>query len=124
MEIEIDKNSRVPLYLQIKDQIKKLRFDGQLEKGSQLPTERELSVKLNVSRNTVSMAYNELAHEKILSSTSGKGTVVIAEDYHKKSPHFKEKNSLLTKQVDLAIEAAMNLNVEFDDFINLVQLRI
>jgi len=124
MEIEIDKNSRIPLYLQIKDQIKKLRFDGQLEKGSQLPTERELSAKLNVSRNTVSMAYKELAQEKILSSTSGKGTFIIAEDCYKKSSYFKGKKSHLIKQIDQVIQTAMNLNIESDDFINLVQLRI
>ena len=124
MEIEIDKNSRIPLYLQIKDQIKKLRFEGQLEKGSQVPTERELSAKLNVSRNTVSMAYKELAQEKILSSTSGKGTFVIAEDYYRKSSNFKQKNSQLIKQVDQAIQTALNLNLDSSDFLNLVKLRI
>jgi GntR family transcriptional regulator len=79
MEIEINKNSGIPLYLQIKEQLKEYIQNDQLKKGSQLPTERDLSLKLKVSRNTVSMAYQELVQEKLISSISGKGTFIIAE---------------------------------------------
>ena len=62
MEIKIDRNSRIPLYLQIKEQFKELIQGNHLKKGLQLPTERELSLKLEVSRNTVSMAYKAVSY--------------------------------------------------------------
>ena len=43
MKIEIDKKSGIPLYLQIKHQLKKLLENGNLKEGEQLPTERDLS---------------------------------------------------------------------------------
>ncbi|MFH1939463.1 MAG: winged helix-turn-helix domain-containing protein, partial [bacterium] len=76
MKIEIDKKSGIPLYLQIKHQIKRLLETGSLKEGEQLPTERDLSESLAVSRNTVSMAYKELVLENVLSSSPGRGTFI------------------------------------------------
>ena len=124
MDIEIDKNSRIPLYLQIEEYLKKLIMEGQLEKNTQLPTERELSIKLGVSRNTVSMAYKELAREKIISSTSGKGTFIIADGYQPKSLLLQRNNNPLIKHIDLAIQKALELNIQIEDFLYLVNQRL
>ncbi len=124
MDIKIDKNSRIPLYLQIEEYLKKLIMEGQLEKNTQLPTERELSIKLGVSRNTVSMAYKELAREKIISSTSGKGTFIIADGYQPKSLLLQRNNNPLIKHIDLAIQKALELNIQIEDFLYLVNQRL
>lgn len=125
MNIEINKNSKVPLYLQIKEQLKKLLAEGQLKKGSQLPTERELSIKLNVSRNTVSMAYQELSQEKIVSSHPGKGTFVIADDTVSSNPFLlEEKHNLLINSIDLVIQQALDLNLKIDGFRSLFNQRL
>ena len=124
MHFEIDKNSKIPLYLQIKEHLKKLLLEGKLKKAAQLPTERDLSIKLGVSRNTVSMAYKELAQEKIISSTSGKGTFIIADGYQPKSMLFKQNSSPLIKHIDLAIQKALDLNIQFEDFMYLVNQRL
>lgn len=124
MDIEIDKNSRIPLYLQIEEYLKKLIMEGQLEKNTQLPTERELSIKLGVSRNTVSMAYKELAREKIISSTSGKGTFIIADGYQPKSLLLQRNNNPLIKHIDIAIQKALELNIQIEDFLYLVNQRL
>jgi len=124
MDIDIDKNSRIPLYLQIEEYLKKLIMEGQLGKNTQLPTERELSVKLGVSRNTVSMAYKELAREKIISSTSGKGTFIIADGYQPKSLLLQKNNDPLIKHIDLAIRKALELNIQIEDFLYLVNQRL
>ena len=73
MEIQIDKNSRVPLYNQIKDQIKGLIHAGQVKTGDQLPTIRELSVDLSVNLNTVALAYRDLVNEGVIITARGKG---------------------------------------------------
>jgi GntR family transcriptional regulator len=78
MEIRIDKTSRVPIYDQIKEQIKGLIHAGQIKTGDQLPTIRELSVQLSVNFNTVALAYRDLANEGVIITERGKGTFVAS----------------------------------------------
>jgi GntR family transcriptional regulator len=78
MNIKIDKNSRVPIYDQIKEQIKGLIHAGQIKTGDQLPTIRELSVELSVNFNTVALAYRDLANEGVIVTERGKGTFVAS----------------------------------------------
>lgn len=78
MDIHIDKNSRVPIYDQIKEQIKGLIHAGQIKTGDQLPTIRELSVELSVNFNTVALAYRDLANEGVIVTERGKGTFVAS----------------------------------------------
>ncbi len=76
MNIQIDKLSRVPIYDQIKEQIKGLIHAGQIKTGDQLPTIRELSVELSVNFNTVALAYRDLVNEGVIITERGKGTFV------------------------------------------------
>ncbi len=76
MNIRIDKNSRVPIYDQIKEQIKGLIHAGQIKTGDQLPTIRELSVELSVNFNTVALSYRDLVNEGVIITERGKGTFV------------------------------------------------
>src|SRR5512136_1864141 len=78
MEIRIDKTSRVPIYDQVKEQIKGLIHAGQIKTGDQLPTIRELSVELSVNFNTVALAYRDLANEGVIVTERGKGTFVAS----------------------------------------------
>lgn len=76
MAFELSRKSGIPLYLQLKDQIKQQIETNAWQPGFKLPTERELAGILGVSRNTVSMAYRELEAEGELVSSQGKGTFV------------------------------------------------
>lgn len=78
MIIQIDKTSRVPIYDQIKQQVKGLIHAGQIKTGDQLPTIRELSVDLSVNFNTVAFAYRDLVSEGIIITERGKGTFVAS----------------------------------------------
>jgi GntR family transcriptional regulator len=78
MNIRIDKTSRVPIYDQIKEQIKGLIHARQVHAGDQLPTIRELSVDLAVNFNTVALSYRDLANEGIIITERGKGTFVAS----------------------------------------------
>jgi GntR family transcriptional regulator len=124
MKIEIDKKSGIPLYLQIKYQIKKLLETENLKEREQLPTERELSESLGVSRNTVSMAYKELVLENILSSSPGRGTFINPQALI--NYKLKENNSQtrITEIIDLVINEALELNFELDEFKKIVTKRI
>ncbi len=124
MNIFIDKNSKIPLYLQIKESLMNEIEKGELGRGSQLPTERELSLKLGVSRNTVSMAYKELARKEVISSISGKGTFITSDEYPSKILLSKEIYLPITKIIDSAIQKAFDLNIQIEDFMFLLHQRI
>ncbi len=78
MDIQVDKTSRVPIYDQIKEQIKGLIHAGQIKTGDQLPTIRELSVELSVNFNTVALAYRDLVNDGVIITERGRGTFVAS----------------------------------------------
>ncbi|MBA7499614.1 hypothetical protein ES704_02359 [subsurface metagenome] len=124
MKIEIDKKSGIPLYLQIKHQIKKLLESDDLKEGEQLPTERDLSESLQVSRNTVSMAYKELVLENIILSIPGRGT--FPNPKTSKFTKSKTNNNLskIEEIIDVTINEALELNFELGEFRKIVNKRI
>jgi len=74
--ISIDKDSHVPIYAQIEDQVRGLIQAGQIKAGDQLPTIRELSEILSVNVNTVVLAYRDLSNEGVITTVRGKGTFI------------------------------------------------
>jgi GntR family transcriptional regulator len=77
MQIEIDFRSKVPIYIQIIDQIKHLIAAGVLRPDDQLPTVRQLAADLRVNFNTVARAYRSLDEEGLISTQHGRGTYIL-----------------------------------------------
>ncbi|GAA0123768.1 MAG: winged helix-turn-helix transcriptional regulator [Clostridium argentinense] len=121
MNIVVDKKCGIPLYIQVKKQIMDLIKEGTLKVGNKMPTERELSQELNVSRNTISTAYNQLESSGVLKSIQGKGTFVAEEAILWKNQEVKDK---IVKFVDLALEEALETGVEAEDFLEIVVQRV
>jgi GntR family transcriptional regulator len=76
MEIEIDFESGVPIYLQLVERIKQMVQGGQLQPGQQLPTIRQLAADLRINFNTVGRAYMILDQEGLISTQQGRGTFI------------------------------------------------
>lgn len=74
--ITVDKERNIPIYLQIYNQIKEQIISGQLEEGSALLSTRNLARTLQVSRNTVESAYQQLCSEGYISSKACSGYIV------------------------------------------------
>ena len=74
--IVLNNDSKVPLYLQIYEQLKEEIISGQLLEGSKLCSTRILATTLNVSRNTVESAYLQLSSEGYVTSKAGSGFIV------------------------------------------------
>ncbi|PLR75223.1 GntR family transcriptional regulator [Bacillus sp. V3-13] len=71
----IDKKSRIPLYIQLMDiLIDEMEHD--LKEHEQLPSEREICTKYDLSRTTVRQAINELERDGYIYKVHGKGTFV------------------------------------------------
>ncbi|NIO68366.1 MAG: GntR family transcriptional regulator, partial [Anaerolineae bacterium] len=76
MMLRLDRGSRTPLYLQIRNQLREMILDGTLSEGSRLPPERKMAAALGVNRNTVVNAYRELAADGLVEAHVGRGTTV------------------------------------------------
>ena len=121
INIEISKKSGVPLYIQVKKQIMDEIKKGTLKVGTKMPTERELSQSLKVSRNTISSAYNDLEQEGALKSYQGKGTFVVEEAISWDSRDIKKK---IIKFVDLGLEEALAIGMKPEEFLDIVDQRV
>ncbi|WP_291641575.1 GntR family transcriptional regulator [Clostridium sp.] len=111
----------MPLYIQVRKQIRNEIKKGVLSVGTKMPTERELSQRLKVSRNTVSAAYNDLEQDGALKSYQGKGTFVVEETDVLEKQDIKNK---ILKFVDLGIEQAFETGMNPEEFLDLVTQRI
>lgn len=73
---QIDESSDMPLYQQIYSLLREKIVSGKVSANTRLPTEKELSDRLGVSRITVKRAMNELATSGLVRRHRGLGTVV------------------------------------------------
>lgn len=77
--IIIDKGSETPLYMQIYASIRRSVENGSLVKGTKLPSVRRLSIGLEVSKTTVSSAYEQLCVEGYIKNKPQSGYYVEAQ---------------------------------------------
>jgi len=80
IEFKLDVKSGVPFYRQIVDQIRYGIASKNLHPGEQLPTVRDLAVRLELNPNTVRKAYSELEILGILDTQQGTGTFVASKE--------------------------------------------
>lgn len=76
MDFNIDFQSRMPLYFQLKEQIKQKIKEGHYKEGDLIPSEREFSDRYSLSSTTIRRALNDLVQENYLERKAGKGTFV------------------------------------------------
>jgi 2-aminoadipate transaminase len=77
--LHLQPESHVPLYIQLRDQIRALVHAGDLHPGDRIPASRELAAQLGVHRTTVANAYAELEAEGLISGHVGRGTFIRGE---------------------------------------------
>ena len=76
LAIHLQKDSGIPLYLQLQEQLRLLIKQGVLQAGDLMPTVRELAVTLEINSNTVARVYRDLQREGWLVLRRGVGTFV------------------------------------------------
>jgi GntR family transcriptional regulator/MocR family aminotransferase len=72
----LSQHDKLPLHRQLYEALRRAILDGKLCAGDRLPSSRELTQDLGLSRNTVVAALNQLGVEGYLSSHVGSGTFV------------------------------------------------
>lgn len=76
LNIQIDYQSRIPIYEQIVLEVEKLVALGILVSNEQIPAIRELAYNLGINPNTVKKAYDTLEKHGVIISKSTKGTYI------------------------------------------------
>lgn len=105
--IKIETSSFIPLYEQIKKEIKSRISLGILKKDEPLPSIRDLAADLIINPNTVARAYRELEMEGFIYTRKGKGCFIA----HDSSPLIQEERTKILNQIfDNAIEEAKKFN--------------
>jgi GntR family transcriptional regulator len=119
MQVSIELNSHLPVYAQLKEQLKFLILNGEMEPGAKLPTTRQLAGFLKINRNTVQKAYQALEQEGLIECRQGRGCVVVEQPAAIAQP----VSAQLLGIIDKAIEKAGELGVSPDDFATFVYAR-
>ncbi|MDR7314321.1 GntR family transcriptional regulator [Brevibacillus nitrificans] len=78
MKFTINEFLSVPIYVQLKEQFKKLIDKGLYQPHEQLPSVGELAGFLRINRSTVQKAYTELEQDGYVQIQAGKGVFVHA----------------------------------------------
>ena len=119
MHIVISNSSDLPIYAQIKDQVKEQILSGELIEDEMLPSLRQLAKDLKISVLTTTRAYNELEQEGFITSRQGKGFFVMSSG----SDLIREQ---LIRDVELnltrAIQSAGRAAITNDEIISLLRL--
>src|ERR1700730_15723051 len=76
LPLHLQSESHVPLYIQLRDQLRALVHAGDLRHGDRIPASRELANMLGVHRTTVANAYAELESEGLIQGHVGRGTFI------------------------------------------------
>ena len=108
MKLIISNVSGIPIYEQIKQQVKSAILSGELQAEEALPSLRTLAKDLKISVLTVTKAYTELEQEGFVKNVQGKGCFVLGSgsELMKEQLICKVENSLTE-----AIKAAKIANL-------------
>ena len=106
-----------PIYIQLVELIRTDIVSGKYEKGSKLPSVRELALTMKVNPNTMQKALVELENEKLIYTerTNGK---YVTEDEKKLE---KIKKHLAQEKVNNYLNSMKSIGINYEDAIRYLQ---
>lgn len=76
MILSVDSTRALPVYEQVRDQIRRMVSTGTLAPGARLPTIRQLAADLGLAKGTIERAYELLESDRLIERRGRNGTVV------------------------------------------------
>ncbi len=111
MNIIISNQSGVPIYEQIKEQIKVAILSGTIAENDPLPSLRQLARDLQVSLVTTTRAYSELELEGFVQTMPGKGVYVKKiNDIFIREKYLKDTEKALSTAIQCGKLAGLSIN--------------
>jgi len=114
-QLSFDKSLKQSLSQQLYMGLRQLMLNGQLPAKCQLPSSRNLAEQLNLGRNTVMAAYEQLQAEGYISSKRGAGSFVaspLPDQLHSAKASILESSSA-TKSVQRSNQSSDDINQSF-----------
>lgn len=108
---EVDPNTDVPLWVQLRQRIVYLINSGYFKPGDKLPTVRGLASEISINYNTVNKAYLSLVDDGYLESTRGRGVFVKEGDAEAGTDFSHEVDQIL----DDCVAACREMGLSLDD---------
>jgi GntR family transcriptional regulator len=103
MLIKVDAKSFVPIYEQVKTEVRRLAAVGAVRPHDPLPSIRELAAELLVNPNTVARAYRELEQDGLITTQKGRGSFLAA---RRERDVDRELAAYLGRKMDEAVREA------------------
>lgn len=111
--VKVDAKSALPVYEQIKREIKLAILSGRLEDGDQLMSIRDLALQLQVNPNTIIKVYYQLEVQGFVRSRPGAGYFVKRE----RKRMQKEKRGLFEEATREYISQVLDMGYSFEDVV-------
>ena len=121
LKLKIQRQNGNPIYKQIIEQIISMINKEILKIGDKLPPERELANELNVSRGTITKAYQELEKLKLIEIIQGRGSFITYKD-HMENMNRKEKAISIINEAMNQLEELEFTNYEIKIFLDIMIL--
>lgn len=118
MKIIISNKSGLPIYEQIKVQIKEQIMSGQLKEDEFLPSIRQLAKDLGISVITTSRAYSDLESEGFIATMQGKGSFVLPKDNDMVREQYLKR---IEEAFTTAIDNARLANISNEELIMILE---
>ncbi len=106
--IAVDLDSAVPIYAQVERQVKVLLARGYWRAGDQLPSVRELAVRLRINPLTVVKVYRILRDDGLVTARPGAGIYVS----DKPAAKSRDRVRIAKETLQRAVEEASSLGLE------------
>jgi len=114
LKILLSNKSDLPIYEQIKAQIKEQILSGAIAENEFLPSIRQLAKDLGISVITTTRAYSDLESEGFIATLRGKGSYVLPKDSELVREQYLKK---IEEAFMAAIENGKLANISDDELI-------
>ncbi len=98
MTTTLNRNSAVPLYLQLADELRTKILSGEWQPEQRIPSENELNQIYSISRMTIRQVLGKLVDEGLVFRVHGKGTFVAQPKIPTRSPAYYGVREQLEQQ--------------------------
>ena len=118
MKVIVSNQSELPIYVQIKEQIKEQIMTGTIPEGETLPSIRQLAKNLGISVITTTRAYSELEQEGLIAARQGKGSVVLPRDNEMVREQYLKR---IEQAFETAIENARYAQIQKEELVRILE---
>ena len=115
--MNVNFNSRDPVYLQVIRHFKEQIAKGVFEPGQEIPSRRELANKLKINPNTVQRAYKEMEEQQLIYTEGNMPSCITKDEEVLKSV----RHELIHEAVEHFLISIKSINAPLPEVLQIVQ---